>query len=57
MDDGAPIEPEDWDLAAQATPGFEVDQRICWRLSNVAILTRCGMALRPVHATHRKSLS
>jgi hypothetical protein len=30
MDDGAQIEPADWDLAAQATPDFEVDQRINW---------------------------
>ena len=28
MDDGAQVEPVDWDLAAQATPDFEVDQRI-----------------------------
>ena len=30
MDDGAQIEPEDWDLAAQPAPDFEVDQRISW---------------------------
>jgi len=29
MGDGAQIEP-DWDLGAQATPVFEVDQRISW---------------------------
>jgi hypothetical protein len=29
-DDGAQIEPADWDLAAQAAPDFEVDQRINW---------------------------
>ena len=29
-DDGAQIEPADWDLAAQAAPDFEVDQRISW---------------------------
>ena len=27
--EGVAVEP-DWDLAAQATPGFEVDQRISW---------------------------
>jgi hypothetical protein len=30
MDDGAQIESADWDLAAQAAPDFEVDQRINW---------------------------
>ena len=30
MDDGAQIEPADWDLAAQAAPDFDVDQRISW---------------------------
>jgi hypothetical protein len=30
MDDGAQIEPADWDLAAQAGPDCEVDQRINW---------------------------
>jgi hypothetical protein len=30
MDDGAQIEPADWDLAAQAAPDFDVDQRINW---------------------------
>ena len=30
MDDGAQIEPADWDLAAQAAPDFEVDQRVSW---------------------------
>ena len=30
MDDGAQIEPADWDLAAQPAPDFEVDQRISW---------------------------
>ena len=30
MDDGAQIEPADWDLAAQPAPDFEVDQRINW---------------------------
>jgi len=30
MGDGAQIEPADWDLVAQAAPGFEVDQRISW---------------------------
>jgi hypothetical protein len=30
MDDGAQIEPADWDLAAQAPPDYEVDQRINW---------------------------
>jgi hypothetical protein len=30
MDDGAQIEPADWDLAAQPAPDFEVDQRIIW---------------------------
>ena len=29
-DDGAQIEPADWDLAAQPAPDFEVDQRINW---------------------------
>ena len=28
MDDGAQIEPADWDLAAQPAPDYEVDQRI-----------------------------
>lgn len=27
-DDGAQIEPADWDLAAQAAPDFEVNQRV-----------------------------
>jgi len=30
IDDGAQIEPADWDLAAQAAPDFEVDQRVSW---------------------------
>ena len=30
MDDGAQIEPADWDLAAQVAPDLEVDQRISW---------------------------
>lgn len=30
MGDGLQIEPADWDLAAQAAPDFEVDQRISW---------------------------
>ncbi len=30
MDEGAQIEPADWDLAAQPAPDFEVDQRINW---------------------------
>jgi hypothetical protein len=30
MDDGAQIEPADWDLAAQPAPDVEVDQRINW---------------------------
>ena len=30
MDDGAQIEPADWDLAAQLAPDYEVDQRINW---------------------------
>jgi hypothetical protein len=30
MDDGAQIEPADWDLVTQAAPDFEVDQRISW---------------------------
>jgi hypothetical protein len=30
LDDGAQIEPADWDLAAQPAPDFEVDQRINW---------------------------
>ena len=30
MDDGAQIEPVDWDLAAQPAPDYEVDQRINW---------------------------
>ena len=30
MDDGAQIEPADWDLAAQPAPDFEVDQRVSW---------------------------
>ena len=30
MDDGAQIEPADWDLAAQPAPDYEVDQRISW---------------------------
>ena len=30
MDDGAQIEPADWDLAAQPAPDYEVDQRINW---------------------------
>ncbi len=29
-DDGAQIEPADWDLAAQPAPNFELDQRISW---------------------------
>ncbi|GAB4214531.1 MAG: hypothetical protein Fur007_10900 [Rhodoferax sp.] len=29
-DDGAQIEPADWDMAAQPTPDYEVDQRINW---------------------------
>jgi hypothetical protein len=29
-DDGAQIEPADWDLAAQPAPDYEVDQRINW---------------------------
>jgi hypothetical protein len=29
-DDGAQIEPADWDLAAHPAPDFEVDQRISW---------------------------
>ena len=29
-DEGAQIEPADWDLAAQPAPDFEVDQRINW---------------------------
>ena len=29
-DDGAQIEPADWELAAQPAPDFEVDQRISW---------------------------
>ena len=30
MDDGAQIEPADWDLAAQPAPDYEIDQRISW---------------------------
>ncbi len=30
MDDGAQIEPADWDLTAQPAPDYEVDQRINW---------------------------
>jgi hypothetical protein len=30
MDDGAPIELADWDLAAQPAPDYDVDQRINW---------------------------
>jgi hypothetical protein len=30
MDDGAQIEPADWDLAAQPAPDYEVDQRVNW---------------------------
>ena len=30
MDDGAQIEPADWDLAAQPAPDFEVGQRVSW---------------------------
>ena len=30
MDDGAQIEPADWDLAAQPAPDYAVDQRINW---------------------------
>jgi hypothetical protein len=30
MDDGAQIEPADWDLAAQAAPDYDVDQRVNW---------------------------
>ena len=30
MDDGAHIQPADWDGAAQLAPNFEVDQRISW---------------------------
>ena len=30
MDDEVQIEPADWDLAPQAAPDFEVDQRINW---------------------------
>ena len=30
MDDGAQIEPADWDLAAQLAPDYEVDQRVNW---------------------------
>ncbi len=30
MDNGAQIEPADWDLAAPPVPDFEVDQRISW---------------------------
>ena len=33
MDDGVQIEPDwatDWDLASQAAPDFEVDQRVNW---------------------------
>jgi hypothetical protein len=30
MDDGAQIDPADWDLAPQARPDFEVDQHISW---------------------------
>ena len=30
LEDGVQIEPADWDLAAQAAPDFEVDQRISW---------------------------
>jgi hypothetical protein len=29
-DDGAQIERADWDLAAQAAPDFDVDQRVSW---------------------------
>jgi hypothetical protein len=29
-DDGAQIEPADWDLAAQAAPDYEVNQRVSW---------------------------
>ena len=28
MDDGVQIDPADWDLAAQAAPDYEVDQRV-----------------------------
>ncbi len=29
-DDGAQIEPADWNLAAQPAPDYEVDQRVSW---------------------------
>jgi len=29
-DDGAQIEPADWDLAAQPAPDYGVDQRVSW---------------------------
>jgi hypothetical protein len=30
MDEGVHIEPANWDMAAQPTPNYEVDQRINW---------------------------
>jgi len=54
--EGVEVEP-DWDEAAQLAPQFEVDQRINWWLVEASILTLCGIALRPAHAAHRKSLS
>jgi len=62
MDEGVEGEPN-WDLSAQPAPDFDVDQRVNWRLSKTAIgktpspQTCLGVALRPVYAAHRKSLS
>ena len=53
MDDGAQIEPADWDLAAQATPDFEVDQRINWWPGKTVTQTRCRVAMRPAYPAHR----
>ena len=50
-DEGVHIEP-DWDLAAQPAPDFEVNQRINWWMIEAAILTRRGLAMRPIYAAH-----
>ena len=42
IDEGVEIEP-DWDPAAQPAPDYEVDQRVNWWLSEMAIALRCGV--------------
>ena len=48
---------QDWNMAAQPVPNYDVDQRVSWWLVEAATLKRCGERLRaqqPSNAAVRK---